>query len=341
MSNNKFESLLELLINEENDKAEALFHEIVVEKSRDIYENLADEEVTAEAMHDKKMKKEDEVTETESSDEDKVEETTEEKAEDKVEETTEEAKDEKVEETSEESKDEQVDEVVEIEDEATEQETTEEESIEEVGGDATDELVKDISSEEEGEMDGEKGEEMPMDMDADKGEEDMEDRVVDLEDALDELKAEFEAMMAKKDGDDEEKEDESIAPEVAPELTPEVEMEGKMSDKKDMKKEAMHKDKKEKMKEYKNPVKADTADHSDKSAKSPVNASVKSAGGTTANIAKGGADEKGRPAPTAQKMAGDFENTGGKAKSTSFKKQEKANTADGSDKSAKSPIKPR
>ena len=29
---NKFESLLELLINEENDKAEQLFHEIVVEK---------------------------------------------------------------------------------------------------------------------------------------------------------------------------------------------------------------------------------------------------------------------------------------------------------------------
>ena len=49
MTSNKFESLLELLINEENDKAEALFHEIVVEKSRDIYEGLADEEVTAEA----------------------------------------------------------------------------------------------------------------------------------------------------------------------------------------------------------------------------------------------------------------------------------------------------
>ena len=41
---NKFEQLLELLINEENDKAEQLFHEIVVEKSRDIYENLADSE---------------------------------------------------------------------------------------------------------------------------------------------------------------------------------------------------------------------------------------------------------------------------------------------------------
>ena len=43
---NKFESLLELLINEENDKAEQLFHEIVVEKSRDIYEGLADETTT-------------------------------------------------------------------------------------------------------------------------------------------------------------------------------------------------------------------------------------------------------------------------------------------------------
>ena len=49
---NKFEQLLELLINEENDKAEQLFHEIVVEKSRDIYENLADEEVTAEAKEE-------------------------------------------------------------------------------------------------------------------------------------------------------------------------------------------------------------------------------------------------------------------------------------------------
>jgi phosphoglycolate phosphatase-like HAD superfamily hydrolase len=105
MSTNKFESLLELLINEENDKAEALFHEIVVEKSRDIYENLADEEVTAEA---KEESKDEEVKETEESKEDKVEETAEESKED-----------DKVEETSEESKDEQVDEVVELEDEAT------------------------------------------------------------------------------------------------------------------------------------------------------------------------------------------------------------------------------
>ena len=79
--------------------------------------------------------------------------------------------------------------------------------------------------------------------------------------------------------------------------------------------------------------------HKTLSAKSPVNASVKSAGGTTANIAKGGADEKGRPAPTAQKMS-DFENSPGKDKSTSYKKMGKADTADHSDKSAKSPVKP-
>ena len=306
MSNNKFESLLELLINEENDKAEALFHEIVVEKSRDIYENLADEEVTAES-------KDEEVKETEASEE-KVEETTEEK----VEET---AKDESVEEASEESKDEQVDEVVEIEDEATESETTEEESIEEVGGDATDELVKDISSEEEGEMDAGNGEEMPADMDADKGEEGMEDRVVDLEDALDELKAEFEAMMGKKDGDEEEK-DETV--EMPASETPEMPVEGKKADMK-----------KEKMDEYKIQKSADTADHADHKSSPVTDAGNKLPKG--GKITQGGADEKGRPAPTAQKMS-DFENTPGKDKSTSYKKQGKADTADHSDKSAKSPV---
>ena len=309
MSTNKFESLLELLINEENDKAEALFHEIVVEKSRDIYENLADEEVTAEA---KEESKDEEVKETEESKEDKVEETAEESKED-----------DKVEETSEESKDEQVDEVVELEDEATESETTEEESIEEVGGDATDELVKDISAEEEGEMDADNGEEMPADDAEDKGEEDMEDRVVDLEDALDELKAEFEAMMGKKDDMDDKMDmdkEESLEP------TPEVEMEAKKGDMK-----------KEKMDEYKIQKSADNADHSEKSAKSPVADAGTKMGHGGKNIAQGGAEEKGRPAPTAQKM-GDFENTGGKDKSTSMKKEVKANNADGSDKSAKSPV---
>jgi hypothetical protein len=40
----KFEQLLDYLVNEEMDKANELFHEIVVEKSRSIYENLIAEE---------------------------------------------------------------------------------------------------------------------------------------------------------------------------------------------------------------------------------------------------------------------------------------------------------
>ena len=39
----KFEEMLEKLVNEDRDGAEALFHEIVVEKSREIYTNILDE----------------------------------------------------------------------------------------------------------------------------------------------------------------------------------------------------------------------------------------------------------------------------------------------------------
>ena len=41
---NKYEQLIEHIINDETEKARALFHTIVVEKSRDIYESLVDEE---------------------------------------------------------------------------------------------------------------------------------------------------------------------------------------------------------------------------------------------------------------------------------------------------------
>jgi hypothetical protein len=46
--NNKYEQLVEFIINDETDKARELFHQIVVEKSRDIYENLVAEEDLAE-----------------------------------------------------------------------------------------------------------------------------------------------------------------------------------------------------------------------------------------------------------------------------------------------------
>ena len=44
MSNNKFEQLIELFINEDEKKAKELFHDIVVEKSRDIYADLIKED---------------------------------------------------------------------------------------------------------------------------------------------------------------------------------------------------------------------------------------------------------------------------------------------------------
>ena len=52
---NKFEQLIELFIAEDEQGAKDLFHEIVVEKSRDIYESLVDEdqvEETAEVDED-------------------------------------------------------------------------------------------------------------------------------------------------------------------------------------------------------------------------------------------------------------------------------------------------
>ena len=47
---NKYEKLIEHIINDEEGKARALFHEIVVEKSRDIYESLMDEDQFAETV---------------------------------------------------------------------------------------------------------------------------------------------------------------------------------------------------------------------------------------------------------------------------------------------------
>ena len=45
---NKFEQLIEFVINDDEKKAKALFHEIVVEKSKDIYEEIMSEEEITE-----------------------------------------------------------------------------------------------------------------------------------------------------------------------------------------------------------------------------------------------------------------------------------------------------
>ena len=72
-------------------------------------------------------------------------------------------------------------------------------------------MIDDISADEEG---------LALEADED-GEEEMEDRVVDLEDALDELKAEFEKLM----GDDEGEEEMDMGPEMDMDAEEEPEME--------------------------------------------------------------------------------------------------------------------
>ncbi len=52
MSTAKFEKLIDLIINEDQERAEQLFHEIVVEKSREIYENLMAEEMPEDGMEE-------------------------------------------------------------------------------------------------------------------------------------------------------------------------------------------------------------------------------------------------------------------------------------------------
>jgi hypothetical protein len=53
----KFEQLIEYVINDEEAKAKELFHDIVVEKSREIYENLMTEEESEEELDEASSKK--------------------------------------------------------------------------------------------------------------------------------------------------------------------------------------------------------------------------------------------------------------------------------------------
>ena len=130
MDNKKFETLIDLIINENEEQARALFHDIVVEKSREIYESMMDEEMVdspVEGLMDEISAEEEGMTEEE--------------------------------------------------DEFADIETDDGEDI-------------------EGEID------LDADEMGDEGEEDLEDRVVDLEDKLDELMAEFEAMMGDEGGEE-------------------------------------------------------------------------------------------------------------------------------------------
>ena len=168
---NKFEQMLELLVNEDKEAAEKLFHEIVVEKSRDIYEGLLEDDKDVDEATDEEV--------DEASDEE-----------------VDEATDEEVDEASDEEVDEGSDK--EVEENFNLDEFEVEADPADMGGDPADDMMADLGMDDEG-GDDEEGEEP---------EGDVEDRVEDLEDALDDLKAEFEKMMAGDDAGDEEPGDE-------------------------------------------------------------------------------------------------------------------------------------
>jgi len=55
----KFNELIELIISEETDQAKALFHDIVVDKSRSIYESLIDDTEEEETEEDEELEESD------------------------------------------------------------------------------------------------------------------------------------------------------------------------------------------------------------------------------------------------------------------------------------------
>ena len=327
---NKFEEMLERLVNEDKEGAEALFHEIVVEKSRDIYESLLEDE--------------------------EVEETTDEE----VDEATDEDLDE-----SDEDLDESDDEDLDESDEDLEETTDEEVEEGFFGeGDPADELGMDI------EMPGADDAESEMDMDmggddADMGmgdeEGDVEDRVADLEDELEALKAEFEAMMGDEEGEEgeeggmdmdmggddadmdmggeEEPEEESYAFEADEEVEEATD--------KEVEESKTAKSASEVMREYADKVAPAKMGDNGANAKSPT-AKPNNMGGTSANIVKGGdggtgGTQGGLAAPTAKDMNTKNVNVPGAKGATKMSNQpghgaEKKGAAPNQDAGAGSPL---
>ena len=252
----KFEEMLERLIAEDRAGAEELFHEIVVEKSREIYSSILESEEEVEETTDE---------EVDESEEDDLEES----EEDDLEESDDEDLDE--------SDDEDLDEMFGLDEFETEADPMD------MGGDETDDMMGDIEAgmdDEEGDEEAE-GPEAAMD---------------DLKDALAALEAEFEKMMAGDDeGDDEEGEEEpeeeafqfeSDDEEVEEAADEEVE-EAAVEEVEEAVK--TNKSPSEIMREYANKVAPAKMGDNGANAKSVV-ASKNDMGGTASNIAAGGTE---------------------------------------------------
>ena len=266
---NKFENMLEKLVNEDRAGAEELFHEIVVEKSREIYENLLENDL--------------EETDKE------VEES------DKDEETKESTKDEDTKESADEDLDEATDEEV---DESSDDEETKEgfdmnefevEPMPEA--DPADDMMGDLEM-----GDGDEGDDAP------EGDEDLEDRMVDLEKELDDLRQQFNDEMGGGDdeGDDEDAgdmgdmgaDDEDDAEEESIDLGVEEATDEEATEATDKEVDEAEKSETETMREYVEKVTANMGDNG-ANTKSTV-ASANDMGGDASNLVAGGeADSKG------------------------------------------------
>ena len=244
MSTAKFEKLIDLILNEDQERAEQLFHDIVVEKSREIYENLMSEE-TEDAVGSLMAEVSDEM------------------------EGMNEAED-----------DLEMDADMDMDDAEMDMDDAEADM---------DDADMDMD---DAEMDMDDAEaDMDMDM-GDEGEESSapatKDDIMNLEDKLDELMAEFEALMNKE-------EDEAEADMEADEEDEEEDEEEEVMESVEMKKVP--------------PVK-----HGDDGANkaSPVAKNSGQAGMASKPVRFGGdGEEKGRPAPTVKSMGTKFKNSPG------------------------------
>ena len=238
----KFEQLIEYVINDEEAKAKELFHDIVVEKSREIYENLMNEEESEEELDEAAEEELDENTMGDEELGDGID-------------------------AEEQGMQEDEESAAEFDDEA-----------EEAGGD----LTHDIEA----------------DHDADEG--DIEDRVVDLEDKLDELMAEFEAIMGGDEGQD------GIESDLAGEEGDEVEGDAMAAD------DTMAFDTEESMMENvtlaaaPKPVTTEPAGTNTKSTVA-VNSGAKGMQGAPVRMT--GDTAQGRPAPKTGELIGKVQNT--------------------------------
>jgi hypothetical protein len=245
-----FEQMLEYLISEDHDTARELFHQLVVEKSREIYENILAEDFS-EAQDD--------------------------------------------------------------------------ETGSPIGGDQSDDFLSDIDNDEEGEFNDEEGDDFGGEGDE---EGDLETRVVDVEDELEELRAEFDRLMADESGESEHDDEFNFDDEGD-----EGDEEGKTEDF---------------MREYIEKVSAPKMGDNGANTKSIV-AKKNNMGGTTANLRGGeskGEGTKGGLANPASKEEnfGNINVPGGKAGKSAFKRREpghgaeKKGSGDAGDKGAISPI---